>query len=219
MTILQGLPPFHLSPAKRDNGGDFLTRGGDADARGSLNHESVLRARFPPTCRGMLFRRYSASVDKRRGCKWIWQPFRGNAQYLRRRSIGRQEQVRPVENKSSGRQTDVGVIRGGRGTSASDEQATGWPAADEMAPRVPRRFPVRISIPRGSPSVARPYSIAVSFESPDNPFLVFSQASVLFSLFFFFSFFFSLWRTGCKLRGHLGRARKEEEGNGGNYRD
>lgn len=60
------------------------------------------------------------------------------SQYLRRRSIGRQEQVRPVENKSSGRQTDVGVIRSGRGTDASEEQAASWSTFVEMAPRVLR---------------------------------------------------------------------------------
>lgn len=79
------------------------------------------------------------SVDKWKGCKWIWQPLRGNAQYLRRRSIGRQEQVRPVENKSSGRQTDwweLSAVEEERDTS--DEQATGWLALVEMAPRVPR---------------------------------------------------------------------------------
>jgi len=58
------------------------------------------------------------------------------SQYLRRRSIGRQEQVRPVENKSSGRQTDVGVIHSRRETDAWDERAASWSIFVEMAPRV-----------------------------------------------------------------------------------
>lgn len=84
------------------------------------------------------------------------------SQYLRRRSIGRQEQVRPVENKSSGRQTDMGVIRSGRGTNASEKQAAGCSTFVEMAPRmlqglVQMNFPFELSIAR------RPFSLRLFF--------------------------------------------------------
>ena len=94
------------------------------------------------------------------------------SQYLRRRSIGRQEQVRPVENKSNGRQTDVGVIRSERGTNASDEQAAGWSTFIEMAPRVLWGL-VRMNFPFSSYSMYETLfhcvsSSSVSFESPMN---------------------------------------------------
>lgn len=83
------------------------------------------------------------------------------SQYLRRRSIGRQEQVRPVENKSSGGQTDMGVILSGRGMNASDQQAAGWSTSVEMAPRVLRKGLVRMNFPFEL-SYSTPFSIRVS---------------------------------------------------------
>lgn len=42
-----------------------------------LNYGCVLPTRFL-MCREMLFHRYSGSVDKRKRCKWMWQPLRGS---------------------------------------------------------------------------------------------------------------------------------------------
>jgi len=93
------------------------------------------------------------------------------SQYLRRRSIGRQEQVRPVENKSSGRQTDVGVIRSERGTHQMSKPQVG---------RLSSRWRqgvlwglVRMNFPFSSYSMYETLfhcvsSSSVSFESPMN---------------------------------------------------
>lgn len=95
------------------------------------------------------------------------------SQYLRRRSICRQEQVRPVENKSSGRQADMGVIRSGRGTNAptNKPQVSGFSLRwrQRCFERVgPNEFSLRPLCSIAPFSIRISSSMNVSFESPIN---------------------------------------------------